>query len=118
MKKRNFILVTMLGALFSASPAFAGNCDPGFQKDYAVSTPGFDPAAFASENKDKVSDSKGTTQFCFLGASASGMSPKKVWDDMCGCKEEIKKNCSIKKGKIKAKNGVLAPWCEPFRPFL
>lgn len=117
MIKKSLLTAIAFACAISSSMSFAQECDPGFQPDAEMNTPGFDPSAFAKKNK--VTNSVGSTQFCFLGSSASGMSPTKVFNDVCGCKEEIKKNCSIgKKGRIIGHNGVPSAWCVPFAPFL
>jgi hypothetical protein len=93
----------------------AADCEPKMQPDYQMNG-GFDVDAYKSANKP-AEDSAGTVQVCFLSSSQPSMNPTKVFDNLCGCKEEIKKHCSLKHGKIKA-SGVPSAWCAPFAPFL
>jgi hypothetical protein len=117
MKKTIISLFAML-VLTLSSQTFAKECDPGFQPDYPAGTEGtFSTDQFKKANKPPE-DSAGSVMMCFMGSSQPGMSPTKIFNDTCGCKEEIKKHCSLsKKGKIKAK-GVPKAWCAPFAPFL
>lgn len=117
MKKIIVSLFAML-VLSLSSLTFAEECDPGFQPDYPAGTEGtFSTDQFKKANKPPE-DSAGSVMMCFMGTSTAGMSPDQVFNKTCGCKEEIKKHCSLsKKGKIKA-SGVPKPWCEPFAPFL
>jgi hypothetical protein len=113
------IIAALLFSLSLAIPIFsqAAECTPQMKPDFQLNTGGFDSQAYQNANKP-AEDSAGTVQVCFLSSSQPGLSPTSVFDNLCGCKEEIKKHCSItKKGKIKG-NGVPQPWCVPFGPFL
>lgn len=103
--------ITLVGSI-----AYAEECDPGLQPDFQLNTGGFDVNQFKKDNKPSE-DTAQTVMFCFMGTTSGGMSPNKVFNDVCGCKEKIKKHCKIKKGKLKP-NGVPKAWCAPFAPFL
>ncbi|MEG0867339.1 MAG: hypothetical protein RSG77_09825 [Hafnia sp.] len=114
MKKLLASLLTLL-TLSLAAPAFADQCDPGISSDGELNSGNFSVEDFKQMSQQKQ-NSKGAVEFCFLGSALK--SPEKIFNQQCGgCKEEIKKHCSIKKGKIKAK-GVPPAWCAPFAPFL
>lgn len=115
MKKLLIPLIAML-ALSISGLTIAKECDPGLKPDYALNTGTFNADQFKKANKPPE-DSAKSVMMCFMGSSQPGMSPEKIFKETCGCDEQIKKHCSIRKGKIKA-SGVPKEWCGPFAPFL
>lgn len=115
MKKTLLTLASVLVISFSQL-GMAVECDPGLKPDFKLNTGTFDAEQFKRDNKPDE-DTAGSVMLCFMGTTSGGMSPTKVFNDTCGCKENIKKHCSIKKKKLRA-SGVPIEWCAPFYPFL
>ena len=114
MKKMIVVFLFCMGFLLGSS-AFAEDCSPNFQPDYKTNTGDFDVNTFTKQNSTE--DSAGSVQMCFLGTTSGGMNPSAVFNNVCGCKDEIKKHCSLHHGNIRA-SGVPTAWCAPFAPFL
>jgi hypothetical protein len=113
--KKIFAYLLIIFSLGLSLSSQAQDCQPQFKKDYKLNTGSFDPEAFAKQNQ--TSDSAGSVKMCFLAVSTVGMSPSKVYNEVCGCKEAINTHCSLHHGDIRAA-GVPSAYCEPFKGFL